>query len=50
MKAMKNNGVDNIVFSSSCAVYGKSEKLPVTEKCPFLPAESPYGNTKQIGE
>lgn len=33
---MKENKVDNIVFSSSCAVYGKSEILPVTEESPFL--------------
>lgn len=40
----------NLVFSSSCTVYGQPEKLPVTEETPILPAESPYGNTKQIGE
>lgn len=39
-----------LVFSSSCTVYGQPEKLPVTEKSPILPAESPYGNTKQIAE
>lgn len=39
-----------IVFSSSCTVYGQPNKLPVTEKSPIIKAESPYGNTKQIGE
>jgi UDP-glucose 4-epimerase len=40
----------NFVFSSSCTVYGQPEKLPVTEDAPVQPAESPYGNTKQIAE
>ncbi|HEY9117474.1 MAG TPA: UDP-glucose 4-epimerase GalE [Roseivirga sp.] len=40
----------NLVFSSSCTVYGEPDKLPVTEKSPKKPANSPYGNTKQIGE
>jgi UDP-glucose 4-epimerase len=47
---MPANAVHNIVFSSSCTVYGQPEQLPVTEDSPILPAESPYGNTKQIGE
>lgn len=38
------------VFSSSCTVYGQPETLPVTEDSPILPANSPYGNTKQICE
>lgn len=42
--------VTNIVFSSSCTVYGQPEKLPVTEQTPKKEAESPYGNTKQINE
>lgn len=50
MEAMKEFKVDNLVFSSSCTVYGQPEKLPVTEHSPILPAESPYGNTKQICE
>ena len=40
----------NIVFSSSCTVYGEPDKLPVTEKSPIKFAISPYGNTKQICE
>lgn len=40
----------NLVFSSSCTVYGQPDKLPVTEDAPVKKAESPYGNTKQIAE
>jgi UDP-glucose 4-epimerase len=40
----------NFVFSSSCTVYGEPDILPVTELAPIKTAESPYGNTKQIGE
>ncbi|MDR0419336.1 MAG: UDP-glucose 4-epimerase GalE [Prevotellaceae bacterium] len=47
---MKKYSVENIVFSSSCTVYGQPDKLPVTEEAPRKPAESPYGNTKQICE
>ncbi len=38
------------IFSSSCTVYGQADQLPITEDSPVKPAESPYGNTKQIGE
>jgi len=40
----------NFVFSSSCTVYGEPDTLPVTEQAEIKKAESPYGNTKQIGE
>lgn len=40
----------NFIFSSSCTVYGQADKLPISENAPIKPAESPYGNTKQIGE
>ena len=40
----------NFIFSSSCTVYGQAEELPITESAPIQAAESPYGNTKQIGE
>lgn len=42
--------VPNIVFSSSCTVYGQPEMLPVTEDTPRKDAESPYGNTKRVNE
>lgn len=40
----------DLVFSSSCTVYGQPDTLPVTEDAPVKKAESPYGNTKQIAE
>lgn len=40
----------NIVFSSSCTVYGEPDRQPVTEATPRKPAESPYGNTKTMCE
>jgi len=42
--------IQNIVFSSSCTVYGQPDVLPVTEKTPRKNAESPYGNTKRVCE
>jgi UDP-glucose 4-epimerase len=50
LQAMHDNHIPNIVFSSSCTVYGQPEELPVSEKAPIQKAESPYGNTKQISE
>jgi UDP-glucose 4-epimerase len=50
LSAMQKYAVENMVFSSSCTVYGQPEKLPVTEDAPLQPAMSPYGNTKQICE
>lgn len=47
---MNKFNIPDIVFSSSCTVYGQPEKLPVNEDAPLQPATSPYGNTKQIGE
>ena len=40
----------SFIFSSSCTVYGQADELPITENAPVKTAESPYGNTKQIGE
>lgn len=40
----------SFIFSSSCTVYGQADELPITENAPIKPAQSPYGNTKQIGE
>lgn len=42
--------IPNIVFSSSCTVYGEPDTNPIDESAPIKPAESPYGNTKQINE
>lgn len=50
LEAMKEYQVSNLVFSSSCTVYGQPDKLPVDEHAPVQEAQSPYGNTKQISE
>ena len=52
MAGMKDYNISNLVFSSSCTVYGQPEEkhLPVTETAPLQKANSPYGNTKQIAE
>lgn len=50
LELMPKHGVEGIVFSSSCTVYGQPDELPVTENAPTKKAESPYGNTKQINE
>lgn len=50
LQLSKEFNVKSLVFSSSCTVYGQPDKLPVTEETPIKEAESPYGNTKQIGE
>ena len=50
LQCMQENEVYNIIFSSSCTVYGMPDLLPVDENAPFKKAESPYGETKQICE
>ena len=50
LQEMKTHQIPNFIFSSSCTVYGQADELPITENAPVKPAESPYGNTKQIGE
>lgn len=50
LELMPAHGVEGIIFSSSCTVYGQPDHLPVTEQAPIKKAESPYGNTKQINE
>jgi len=50
LQGMKNNDIKNLIFSSSCTVYGQPDILPVTEQSPIKKADSPYGNTKQIAE
>lgn len=52
LEQMKEHGVQHIVFSSSCTVYGQptADHLPVDETAPIQVALSPYGNTKQINE
>lgn len=49
LSAMRNHGVGEIVFSSSAAVYGDPEALPIPEDHPKRP-KSPYGRTKLMSE
>lgn len=50
LQLMPVHKIKSLVFSSSCTVYGQPDVLPVTEQAPIKPAQSPYGNTKQISE
>ena len=50
LKCIDKYDFKNIIFSSSCTVYGTPDVLPVDEKAPFKKAESPYGETKQLCE
>lgn len=50
LRLMPKYNVKGIVFSSSCTVYGQPKVVPVNEQSPILPANCPYGNTKQISE
>ena len=50
LECMQKNKIQNIIFSSSCTVYGTPNKLPVDENTQFKKAESPYGETKQLCE
>ena len=47
---MKKHKLEDIIFSSSCTVYGSPDVLPVCESAPFKKAESPYAETKQLCE
>jgi len=50
LEAMNTFKVSNLIFSSSCTVYGAATDLPVTEDTLIQKAESPYGTTKILGE
>ena len=50
LECQRKFNVPNIVFSSSCTVYGQPDVLPVTEETPRKEAEAPYGNTKRVNE
>ncbi|MDR1727773.1 MAG: UDP-glucose 4-epimerase GalE [Acidobacteriota bacterium] len=50
LEGMRDARVGNLVFSSSCTVYGQPDELPVRETSPVKDAWSPYGNTKQMSE
>ncbi|TXE06793.1 UDP-glucose 4-epimerase GalE [Gelidibacter salicanalis] len=50
LKSLVQLPTQNFIFSSSCTVYGQADEMPITESASIKLAESPYGNTKQIGE
>lgn len=50
LQELQKKETSNFIFSSSCTVYGQADSLPIAESAPIKEAESPYGNTKQIGE
>ena len=50
LKCCKEFKVPNLIFSSSCSIYGNVDILPVDENTPLAKAESAYASTKSIGE
>ena len=50
LEVMKEFQVLDLIYSSSCTVYGEPDHVPVNETAPFKRAESPYGATKQVCE
>jgi UDP-glucose 4-epimerase len=50
LQELQKNQNANLIFSSSCTVYGQAEIMPINENASVQTAMSPYGNTKQIGE
>ena len=50
LQELEKKSAANLIFSSSCTVYGQAETMPITEDSSVQTAMSPYGNTKQIGE
>ncbi|MBM4089926.1 MAG: UDP-glucose 4-epimerase GalE [Planctomycetes bacterium] len=50
LDAMRRHGCRNLVYSSSCTVYGEPRQVPITEDHPVTAAQSPYGWTKLMTE
>jgi len=50
IKCCQKFSVDNLIFSSSCSVYGNVASLPVKEETPMSPVVSPYAHTKLMAE
>lgn len=50
LSGMQEYGLDKLIFSSSCTVYGQAQVMPISESESIKTALSPYGNTKQVGE
>lgn len=49
VEAMRDHGLDKLVFSSTCATYGVPDTVPITEEHPQRPI-NPYGTTKLVIE
>ena len=49
LSTMDKFGIKNIIFSSTCAVYGEAEYFPINEKHPLNPT-TPYGASKKMAE
>jgi UDP-glucose 4-epimerase len=50
LDVMGKYGCKNLVYSSSCTVYGEPKQTPITEEHPTVAAQSPYGWTKLMTE
>lgn len=50
LEVMQKFHVRDMIFSSSCTVYGQPDNIPVDENTQLKKPESPYGSTKQMGE
>jgi len=50
LSELVKSGIRNVVFSSSCTVYGEPDAVPIDESAPVKPAVSPYGQSKQTCE
>ncbi|MFP3596773.1 UDP-glucose 4-epimerase GalE [Chryseobacterium sp. SIMBA_029] len=50
LQEFKERSISNLIFSSSCTVYGQAEVMPINENTPLKLPESVYGKTKQMGE
>jgi UDP-glucose 4-epimerase len=50
LELMDEFGIRNLIFSSSCSVYGQSNELPVTETTTLQATQCPYARTKAMGE
>jgi UDP-glucose 4-epimerase len=49
LQELQKKKSSHFIFSSSCTVYGQADFMPIPESAPIKTAESPYGNTKQMG-
>lgn len=50
ISTMRKHNCENLIFSSSCTVYGEADQQPVSELTPRKEATSPYGNSKSMCE